>query len=349
MKGWQAPLAMLTKTIAIGFPLPLMNDASVIRSAADISISWLSEVLGQAVSSVGVRPGFGHCSSQFLLKAKLQTGSSCALRLKLCLGTTFGRSEVDYYRTDYVDMADAPLVRCVDAQYEQGVGYHILLEDLAATHHDRRNVVPTLDYGKAAARALGAMHRHHWQSRPAPDERTLLRYIDEARPGWVAAEQLAGCKLRDLMKRHEDRFLRRWSSPRGMSLLHGDLNATNVLTPKTAEYPVYFLDRQPFEWSLTYGVAVHDLAYFLVLWWPSDVRRDCEHEVLRHWYEAIDMPDYTWHEARADWALSVEQCMNVPLAWCSTEQTLTSMRWLWEVQLARVQEALDPRHERSDA
>jgi hypothetical protein len=52
------------------------------------------------------------------------------------------------------------------------------------------------------------------------------------------------------------------------------------------------------------------------------------------------MPEYTWSEARADWALSVEQCINVPLEWCSKAHTFDSMRWLWEVQLTRVQEGL---------
>ena len=159
-------------------------------------------------------------------------------------------------------------------------------------------------------------------------------------------EQATGQKLHELMRRHDEQFLRRWSSPKGMSLLHGDLNSTNVLTPKTADSPVYFLDRQPFDWSLAYGVAVHDLAYFLVLWWPPEIQRACEHELLRHWYESVDMPDYTWSEARADWALSVEQCMNVPLEWCSKTHTFDSMRWLWEVQLARVQDALARGHER---
>jgi aminoglycoside phosphotransferase (APT) family kinase protein len=246
-------------------------------------------------------------------------------------------------------MEGAPLVRCFDAQYAEGVGYHVLLEDLANTHHDRRNVLPTLAYGKAVARALGRMHRHHWQSHPAPGQDALLHYMNEARPGLAAIEQATGQKLHDLMRRHEDQLLRRWSSPKGMSLLHGDLNPTNVLTPKTADSPVYFLDRQPFSWSLTYGVAVHDLAYFLVLWWPPDTRRACEYELLRHWYEAVAMADYTWSEARVDWALSVEQCMNVPLEWCSKAHTLDSMRWLWEVQLSRVQDALSRGHGQNDA
>ena len=125
-----------------------------------------------------------------------------------------------------------------------------------------------------------------------------------------------------------------------MSLLHGDLNPTNVLTPRGAESPVYFLDRQPFKWSLTYGVAVYDLAYFVIPWWPEQARHEWGHAVLRRWHEALDKPGYSWSEAQADWRLSVEQCLHVPLEWCSKAATMESMRWLWEAQFARVQDAL---------
>ena len=125
-----------------------------------------------------------------------------------------------------------------------------------------------------------------------------------------------------------------------MSLLHGDLNSMNVLTPKADTRPVYFLDRQPFEWSLTYGVAAYDLAYFLVLWWPESIRVACETPILRCWYENVEQEGYSWEEAQADWRISVEQCLHVPLEWCSKPQTAEKMRWLWEIQLARVKAAL---------
>ena len=141
---------------------------------------------------------------------------------------------------------------------------------------------------------------------------------------------------------NEDEVSASWlSQVLGQSVEHvRDLNPTNVLTPRTADCPVYFLDRQPFEWSLTYGVAVSDLAYFMIPWWPEQARHECEHTVLRHWYESLGMPDYSWNEAQADWRLSVEQCLNVPLAWCSKAATLDNMRWLWEVQFSRVRNAL---------
>jgi len=314
--------------------------ARVITAQDEVSASWIGRVLNQGVEHLTVTSGHGNWSHQLAISARLRDGTVRALRLKICLGDTFGRSEVDYYTRDYVDMTDAPLVRCLDAQYDPAIGYHILQEDLAATHTDRRDVPPTLAHGLAVARALGRMHRHHWGSQPAPGDAALDRYFDEVRPGLSPMERATGHSLRERFELHEPAFRLRWANPRGMSLLHGDLNPTNILTPTRAEAPVCFLDRQPFDWSLTYGVAVSDLAYFMIPWWPEPTRRECELAVLRHWHEALDRPDYSWSEALADWRLSVEQCLHVPMEWCSKAGTLESMRWLWEAQFARVQSAL---------
>jgi hypothetical protein len=317
-----------------------MKTGRVICGQEEVTASWISRVLKRKIEQLKFTSDSGNWSRQLVIEAKASDGATHSLRLKVCLGDTFGRSEVDYYTRDYVDMANAPLVRCLDAQYDTTVGYHILLEDLAATHSDRREVEPSLAYGIAAAEALGRLHRHHWGTMPAPDDGALNRYFDETRPGLAPMEHATGDSLRRRFELHERAFRLRWAKPHGMSLLHGDLNPTNVLTPRGCEAPVYFLDRQPFDWSLTYGVAVSDLAYFMIPWWPEQTRKACERVVLRHWYEALGRPEYGWNETLADWRLSVEQCLNVPMEWCSKATTLDSMRWLWEAQFKRVQSAL---------
>ena len=195
-------------------------------------------------------------------------------------------------------------------------------------------------YGIAVAEALGRLHQHHWQSSIAPDRQALDRYFDEIRPGVATLEQATGQAYRRRFEDHEQAFRVRWANPHGMSLLHGDLNPTNILTPKDADFPVAFLDRQPFDWSLTYGLAVTDLAYFMVVWWPPQTQRECAPTILRTWYNALGQSDYSWQQAQADWRLSVEQCLNVPFEWCSKADTVTTMRWLWEWQLSNTQAAL---------
>lgn len=320
---------------------PLRTAGPILRHFDEATADWLTAELGRPVAALSVIEGSGNWSKQARLQATLGDGSVLNLRLKLCLGQTFGRSEVDYYTRDYVGLADAPLVRCFSARFDPAVGYQLLLEDLSSTHHDRRDVPPTLEHGRAVAQALAALHKHHWQSQPAPAEAVLNRYLDEVRPGM---QPLASATGRDHSARHaahEQAFRARWSDPQGMSLLHGDLNPTNVLTPMQAEGPVYCLDRQPFDWSLTYGLAVYDLAYATVPWWPEATFREHQQAILRHWHEQLDQPDYSWKQAQQDWRLSVAQCLDVPLEWCSKAETLTTMRWLWEAQLQRIEAAME--------
>lgn len=317
-----------------------MSDRPPLRDGGEVDAAWLSLVLGEPVVAWRVERGHGNWSHQFAITATLADGQGRALRLKVCRGDTFGRSEVDYYTRDYVGLDGAPLVRCFDARFEPGVGYHLLLEDLSATHADRRDAEPTLAYGLAVAEALGRLHRHHWQTQPAPSEAALDRYFAAIRPGLGPIERETGVPLEPRFTQHEEAMRARWRQPAGMSLLHGDLNPTNILTPGGAEAPVLFIDRQPFDWSLTYGLAVWDLASFMLPWWPVELRVACEEPVLRRWHAALDRADYSWAEAQADWRLAVEQCMHIPVEWCSDPRAMADMRGVWMQQFERVRSAL---------
>ena len=307
-----------------------------LRTPDTVDIDWLSEVLGTPALRFDASAESANWSSHLRLRVTLADGSTRALRLKVCQGTTFGRSEVDYYTQDYLGLAAPPLVRCHDAVFVPGAGYHLLLDDLAETHHDRRDEPPTLDYGLAVAEALARMHAPHWQSRPAPAVSALDRHFDEIRPGVPVLERMTGLALAEVFATHEAALRRRWADPRGMSLLHGDLNGSNVLTPRGASAPVLLLDRQPFDWSLTYGLAVHDLAYFMVPWWPEVACAAWAEPVLRRWHATLAQPDYDWASVLDDWRLSVRQCLHVPFEWCSKPETASRMRWLWETQLRRI-------------
>ncbi len=311
-----------------------------ITQVEQISKEWLSEVLGKPVHSFEALSHMSSWSTQVPVRVEYADGTKAKLRLKICVGNTFGRSEVDYYLRDYVDMPQAPLVKCYHADYDTAVGYHLLLEDMSETHHNRREVPSTLEYGLAVAEALGRLHRYHNGSAPVPSEGVWKRYFDVIRPGVVPMEQTTGQVFSERFEEHAKALQVRWADPIGMSLLHGDLNPMNILTPKNADSPVYFLDRQPFDWSLTYGLGAYDLAYFLVVWWAEHTQAVYWQEILKRWYEAFACPGYSWEQAQSDWLLSVEQCLHVPIEWCSNSETLVSMQWLWEIQLRRVQYTL---------
>ena len=316
--------------------MPTLEMEPKVRTAGTITLDWLSAVLKRPLRAFSKTEASSNWANQTRLLVTCADGSELQLRLKTCLGSTFDRSEADYYTHDYLTLANAPLVRCHDAQFEPGTGYHILLDDLAATHTNRRDAVPTLAYGLAAAEALGRLHRHHWQSQPAPATADMDRYFAAIRPGAAPLEAISRRPMAKRLESDETQLRARWADARGMTLLHGDLNPENVLTPNNSESPVLFIDRQPFDWSLRYGVAVLDLAYFLAIWWPADVRIAHQETILRQWHQALGRPDYSWAQTSADWRLSVAHCLHVPFKWCADPKNAENMRWLWEIQLERI-------------
>jgi len=211
------------------------------------------------------------------------------------------------------------------------------MDDLSATHAERRNVEETPGYAEALAYALGRLHAHHWRSRAAPPTDDLTRFLAAVTPGLPA---LAAATGRPDLPAHwadtEARWRARWEQPAGMTLLHGDLNPTNILTPRGQDGPPIFLDRQPFDWSLTYGVALHDLAQATVLWFPPEVFQRHQTLLLQTWHAALAAPDYTWDDVLADWPLAIALCLSTPMERCIDAADMASAEWLWQNHTLRV-------------
>lgn len=317
-----------------------MAETRVWLHTADVTLAALQCHVDPAIAAFDLHEEGSSWAQHLRIRARSTDGRELALRVKRCAGSTFGASEVEYYTRDYVDLPDAPLVRCFHAAFQPGVGYHLLLQDLGDSHADRRGQAPTLAHGVSLARALARLHRHHWQCQAAPPPAVFERYLDHVRGGLQAIRRDTGLAALDRFDAHADALRARWADPAGMTLLHGDLNPTNVLTPHGADGPPLFLDRQPFDWSLTYGLAVHDLAYATVPWWSEQEARALGPAVLRAWHDALDVDDYPWARAQHDWALSVEQCLHVPIEWCREPADVERMRWLWSAQLQRVAAAV---------
>lgn len=308
----------------------------VIRSFQEVNPAWLSEVLGAEVTRVSVSTSSSNWAQNASLIATFADGTERRLWLKLCLGDTFGRSEVDYYLKDYVSLPNAPLVACHDASYEEGIGYHILLDDLSGEFRDRKSADTTLEHGLALAEAIACLHSHHWERGVPPSGREWDAYFAQIEPGIAPLEAQTGFALRKDFEDHARRLLDRWSNPVGLTLLHGDINPTNVLTPHGTDSPVYILDRQPFNWAITYGLAVYDLAYAIVPWWPHEFRLSCQEQILRCWYDHLGQLGYSWEQALSDWELSEEHCLHVPIEWCREPDDVDRMRGLWEWQFGNI-------------
>ena len=91
-------------------------------------------------------------------------------------------------------------------------------------------------------------------------------------------------------------------------LIHGDIGHHNILVPRRGDRPIYLIDRQPFNWSLTTWLGVYDLAYAMVLDWETDTRRQYEIPILKRYHAHLikhGITDYTWERLFDDYRLCV--------------------------------------------
>ena len=100
-----------------------------------------------------------------------------------------------------------------------------------------------------------------------------------------------------------------------LTLIHGDLSPGNILAPNEGDRPLYFVDRQPFEWSPTVWTGASDLARVMVLTWEKSVRRQLEDTVLERYYDGLigrGVDGYPWEALLRDYRLGVAECIARP-------------------------------------
>jgi Ecdysteroid kinase-like family len=279
-----------------------------------------------------------------------------ALLLKICADGTdlFGPSEVNYYTRDYISLHHAPIPRCYDAHYSmEQRRYHILMDDHSATHRNNWNTLPTHAYGSAVAGAVAALHAHWWGEQrlgsggmSIPGSIEIERYLLHIQPGLLPMLESAtgeidpswASVLLDIFDRHPAKMVARTKQRNGFTLVHGDLNPGNILSPLAGDSPTYLIDRQPFEWSLTTWLGVSDISYMMVHCWKTDLRRKWEFPVLRQYHESLmanGVTGYSWEQLVRDYQLCAIQSIYVATAWCVVEADRISMKWVWLPQLKR--------------
>jgi hypothetical protein len=323
----------------------------VITAIDQVTPGWLTDVLRRSgaltrgrVTAFDTANGRGNWSSNVRLVVNYTADALGALPRRLFLkmvdtdtgdGEYFGPSEVDYYTRDYVDAPDAPLLRCYDARYSEELRrYHVLLDDVSETHVNASERQPSLAYGLALAEGLAALHARWWGgerlaeagapmhsaghiqnfvaiAEPGVDH-ILGRFSSELQPHWPGA-------MRELFARHPQAMIERTSDPNGFTLIHGDAGEHNILVPRQGDRPVYIIDRQPFDWSLTTWLGAYDLAYALVLDWPTELRRQWEMPVLERYYAGLverGVQGYSWQRLVDDYRLCVAMGVYVAVEYC---------------------------------
>jgi ecdysteroid kinase len=322
----------------------------VIETLEQVTPLWLTDVLSRsgalgrgAVASFEVDPGRGVWSSNARLRVTYAAGSEGSLPEKLFLKLvstdlgveSFDDSEVRYYTRDYVGLTDVPLIRCYEAAYStEKRRYHLLLEDLSESHIEAALKPPTLDYALALAEGLAAMHAAWWGAdrlveggAPIHTTEFIRRFVDIAEPGVAHIlgqftphlEPHWPDLTHEIFENHPQRMIKRTQDPNGFAVIHGDPNVTNILVPREADRPIYIIDRQPFDWSLTTWLGAYDLAYAIVLPWEPETRRRLEMPVLRRYHRRLvekGIESYSWEQLLTDYRLCVPMCVYVATEYC---------------------------------
>ena len=319
----------------------------VIINLQEVTEAWLTAVLTNSgalrsgrVIAFTADSGAGHWSqnAQLTLTYSHDAQGECPTHLFLKLvntdlgeGEFFLPSEVNYYTRDYVDLPNAPLVRCYDGTYDAAQNrYHLLLADMSVTHKAAYDLQPTLAHGQALAEALVILHTHWWgQARlkqigaPIHDAAHIRQAATIGREGIPHVERLFGDRFKphwlalieQIYNQLPDVLGERAQDTTHFTLLHGDPNPGNILVPQVGERPLYLIDQQPFDWSLTTWLGVYDLAYIMALYWDSLLRRELEKPILRHYHATLiehGVTAYSWKQLYEDYRLSV--ALTVPCA-----------------------------------
>ncbi|MAU02186.1 MAG: hypothetical protein CL608_34040 [Anaerolineaceae bacterium] len=325
----------------------MFSTTKVITDLEQITPEWLTAVLHQSgaltageIASFTANSGGGHWSSnaQLALLYSDNAQGDCPTHLFLKMvdtntgnGEFFLPAEVTYYTRDYVDLPDAPLVRCYDGAYDpEQKRYHLLLDDLSATHKAAYDLQPTLAHGQALAEALAVIHAHWWgEARLGQigasfhDAAHLRRFAEIGEPGIPHVHTHFGARLKphwpatieQIFAALPHRLAARAKDKTDFTLLHGDPNPGNMLVPHVGERPLYLIDQQPFDWSITTWSGAFDLAYVMALYWETELRRELEMPVLRHYHHTLTkrgVHGYSWEQMFDDYRLCV--ALMVPAA-----------------------------------
>ncbi len=325
-----------------------MSTEQTITQVEQVTPEWLTAVLHQtnaltAGQVVGVESdsGSGNWSQngRLTLTYSPDAQGECPSHLFLKLVSTdlgdgefFLPAEVTYYTRDYIDVPDAPLVRCYHAAYDPAQHrYHLLLDDLSATHQAGYDKVPTLAHGQALAEALATLHARWWGPDRWPGSDTavhppshLHRFVTMGAPGIPHVLAQFGAGSCPTGPRKSTTFLpgcrASWRpAPRTPATSPGctamPIRGICCCQKRGGERPLYLIDQQPFDWSITTWSGAFDLAYVMALYWPTELRRVLEIPVLRHYQlqlAARGVADYSWAQLHTDYRLCV--ALMVPVA-----------------------------------
>ena len=207
--------------------------------------------------------------------------------------------EVRFYN-ELADEAGLPAPRCYHAALDAESGHFvILLEDLAPLQVGDQVLGATRDEAEFVVREIARFHARWWNSRQVEETEWLAPSADVAtwalsmfessveqfridvegeRPWLVSMVERVSALLPSML---ESSPLVNLPSP--FTLVHGDVRMDNIFLPAEPDGPYTVIDWQ----GVTTGQPAYELAYWLVLSLPVELRREAEEEMLRLYHSTL--------------------------------------------------------------
>jgi len=234
-------------------------------------------------------------------------------------------AEIVFYRRAAREMLDPPLPRCFDAAFARASGrWHLLLEDLSATHAPASQV-PSFDECALAVDSLAQIHAHLWEHLGLGTD--VGRFLSPAQVESLARETASnherfaavlGDRLatehRKIYAKVLATFPRPWirlTTAKGLTLTHGDAHTWNFLYPRMAGGRAILVD-----WQLWHAhIGPRDLAYMMTLFWDSERRAEMEEKLLRRYHQGLlarGVERYGWEQCWKDYRWSAIRNIFIP-------------------------------------
>jgi len=334
-------------------------------TADQITPAWLTHTLHQGgqltqghVTSVVVPgegaagsagPGFqSHHCIEIQYSADATPSAPRRLYLKAqdgALHQSAGEREVAFYRSVVAHMPYAPAPACIDAAADPEFGaYHLLLEDVSATHRTVHPEEPAIRSDiEQMLDALARLHAYWWGHAqlgqgigelPTPKAlRASFVRLEKAFPQYVAflGDRLSAERRRiyeTALASYPELLVRRFAQRETLTLAHHDAHAGNFLLPRqAAEQPVYIIDWQ--QWGVDAGLC--DVAYLIGLFWYPERRARMERAAVKGYHErlqAYGVAGFDWQTCWDDYRLQAIDNLFVPFwAWIYAGEHWGFHRW----------------------
>ena len=265
----------------------------------------------------------------------------------------FGRKEVAFYDVVAVATPAGLLPRCYEAVAEPGGGWHLMLEDLTASHEALGEwpIPPSTERSDAVVAAHARFHAVWWDDERlgvsvgafADESGVLDRHLAALPKDLAAFADRLGDRLSS--EREEvyerliaaaPRLLERYRSHRDLTIVHGDAHVWNALLPRNGSLG----DVRLIDWDAWHvDTASDDLAYMIAVHCYPDWRHRHERESLQRYHDALvagGVRGYSFDALWQDYRLSVLWQITTPM-WQANHGLGP---WIWWNHLERIMSAV---------